>query len=232
MRREIVLDTETTGTDAQNDRVIEIGCVEIHDGIKTGRTYHTYLNPSPRRVQPGAFGVHGLSDQFLSGHPKFAQVVDAFLEFIGNDQLVIHNAPFDVGFLNAELQRLSRKPLDNPIHDTLAHARRVKKGGRHNLDTLSRHYGVDVTHRTKHGALLDAEILVDVYFALQGGQQRSLELLPTAAPDTAAQHREGTVNLGRKSPLTPQVLEAHLQFVSEAIGPKAIWHSYDLSSTA
>jgi DNA polymerase-3 subunit epsilon len=224
--REIVLDTETTGTDQKNDRIVEIGAVELRDGVKTGQTYHSFVNPSPRQVHPGALRVHGLSNTFLAGHPRFSQIVDEFLAFIGEDQLVIHNAPFDIGFLNAELARLGRGPLNNPVHDTLAHARKVKPGGRHNLDTLCRHFAIDVSHRVLHGALLDAEILVDVYIALQGGRQRALELSLSGSVTIERQHSAVGVQRRPNRPLTDNEFKAHEAFVSAAIGPHAIWHSY------
>lgn len=224
--RELVTDTETTGMDKGNDRLVEIGVVELVDGVKTGRTYHRYVNPGARRVHREALKVHGLSNEFLAGHPRFSEIVDEFLAFIGDDRLVIHNAPFDMDFFNAELLRIGRKPLANPVHDTLPHARRVKPGGRHNLDTLCRHFAIDVSHRSLHGALLDAEILVDVYTALQGGKQRALELTSSDAHAAEMQHSDRPVRRTRARLLTDAELEAHDAFVKAAIGPSAIWHSY------
>lgn len=174
MRREIALDTETTGLrHTEGHRVIEIGCVELIDRQLTGRTYHQYINPQ-RDVDEGAFAVHGLSNDFLSDHPVFADIVDAFMTFVDGATLVIHNAPFDVGFLNAELALLqaARQRIDAAceVTDTLVVARRKHPGQRNSLDALCQRYGVDRSHRTHHGALLDAELLAKVYLALTGGQ--------------------------------------------------------------
>lgn len=172
--RQIVLDTETTGLDtAQGHRIIEIGCVEVENRRLTGRTFHQYINPE-RDIEEGAFEVHGISSQFLSDKPKFAEIVDEFLEFIAGTELIIHNAPFDVGFLNCELSMLegpTRCVEDYAqITDTLVMARRKHPGQRNRLDALCKRYDVDNSMREKHGALLDAEILADVYLAMTGGQ--------------------------------------------------------------
>lgn len=172
--RQIVLDTETTGLDpAQGHRIIEIGCVEIDRRRLTGRHYHQYLQPD-REIDAGALEVHGITAAFLEDKPRFGDVVDEFLEFIEGAELVIHNAPFDLGFLRNELTLLGRDPARVAVLgaavDTLMLARSLHPGQKNNLDALCRRYGIDNSQRTLHGALLDAEILADVYLAMTGGQ--------------------------------------------------------------
>ncbi len=175
--REIVLDTETTGLDPKSgDRVVEIGCIELLNHMPTGKTYHCYVNPE-RSMPEGAFEVHGLSEEFLSDKPVFAGVVDDFLAFIEDTPLVIHNARFDIGFLNAELDRLERPQLsESDAIDTVALARKKFPGAPANLDALCRRFSIDNSSRTKHGALLDAELLAEVYLELSGGRQPGLGL--------------------------------------------------------
>ena len=175
--REIVLDTETTGLDPKSgDRLVEIGCVELDNHLPTGRTYHQYVNPE-RDMPDEAFRVHGLSEAFLAKHPVFADIADAFLEFIGDADLVIHNASFDLGFINAELQRLGRASVENRrAIDTVQIARGKYPGAQASLDALCRRFEIDLSARTKHGALLDAELLADVYLELVGGRQPGFEL--------------------------------------------------------
>ena len=172
--RQIVLDTETTGLETSQDhRIIEIGCVELVGRKLTGRHYHQYINPQ-RKVDEGAMEVHGISDQFLEDKPLFDQVAKEFLEFVDGADLVIHNAPFDVGFINHEIAKLSGKyqviETSCRIIDTLALARQKHPGQKNNLDALCKRYGVDNSARDLHGALLDAEILADVYLLMTGGQ--------------------------------------------------------------
>lgn len=175
--REIVLDTETTGLDpVSGHRIVEIGCVELMNHLPTGEVFHRYLNPE--RDMPGeAFAVHGLSADFLAKHPVFAEVVADFLEFIGDSTLVIHNADFDMKFINHELKRLGFKalPMTRAV-DTVGMARRRFPGAQANLDALCRRFEIDNSSRTKHGALLDAELLAEVYLELIGGRQPGLEL--------------------------------------------------------
>lgn len=224
--REIVLDTETTGLSAANgDRLVEIGCVELVNRFVTGRHYHTYINPE-RDMPAAAFEVHGLSAEFLSDKPKFAAVAAAFLTFIGDDPLVIHNADFDMGFLNAELGRagLPVLPPDRAVN-TLILARRKHPGASNRLDDLCQRYGIDNSRRTKHGALLDAELLAEVYIELVGGRQtalsleseRRLESHMAAArrprPDHPVHH------------LSEDERAAHARFV-DTLGDKALWHKY------
>ncbi len=172
--RQIVLDTETTGLETSQDhRIIEIGCVELVGRKLTGRHYHQYINPQ-RKVDEGAMEVHGITDQFLEDKPLFEQVVQEFMEFVDGADLVIHNAPFDVGFINHEIAKLSGRyqviETSCRIIDTLALARQKHPGQKNNLDALCKRYGVDNSQRDLHGALLDAEILADVYLLMTGGQ--------------------------------------------------------------
>ena len=171
--RQIVLDTETTGLEvSQGHRVIEIGCIELRDRRPTGRTFHKYLCPD-REVEPGALAVHGITNEFLSTQPRFGDVVEELLEFLREAELIIHNAAFDVGFLDSELARVKRKEMIGEICqvlDTLALARQLHPGQRNSLDALCKRYGIDNSHREFHGALLDAKILSDVYLTMTGGQ--------------------------------------------------------------
>ena len=172
--RQIVLDTETTGLETSQDhRIIEIGCVELVNRKLTGKHYHQYINPQ-RKVDEGAMQVHGITDEFLEDKPLFANIVDEFLAFVGDAELVIHNAPFDVGFIDHELSKLAKYPKSIAglcsIIDTLAVARNKHPGQRNNLDALCKRYAVDNSQRDLHGALLDAEILADVYLIMTGGQ--------------------------------------------------------------
>jgi DNA polymerase-3 subunit epsilon len=187
--RQIVLDTETTGLEAGNgDRVIEIGCVELVNRRLTGNTYHQYLQPD-REIDPGAIEVHGITNEMLADKPRFADVARDFLDFVSGAELIIHNAPFDVGFLNHELKRLGSEwgRIDGccSVLDTLAMARQFHPGQKNNLDALCKRYGIDNTHRELHGALLDAEILADVYLAMTGGQT-TLSLGGSGQPGGAA----------------------------------------------
>lgn len=192
--REVVLDTETTGLDPlSGHRLVEIGCIELFNHLPTGRTYQTYLNPD-RDMPTAAFEVHGLSDEFLADKPRFAEVVDDFLDFIGPDDgapLVIHNAEFDMRFINAELTRLGRAtlPLSRAI-DTVRLARQRFPGAQASLDALCRRFGIDNSARTRHGALLDAELLAEVYLELVGGRQPGLVLGQGAAAAAAGPRRE------------------------------------------
>lgn len=175
--REIVLDTETTGMDpSTGDRLVEIGCVEIENLLPTGKTYHVYINPE-RLIPPEATAVHGITDDFVKDKPTFGEVVGGFMDFIGNDRLVIHNAEFDVKFLNAELRMFGFPTLDNRrVLDTLAMARKKFPGSPANLDALCRRFGIDNSSRTYHGALLDSQLLAEVYLELTGGRQGGLDI--------------------------------------------------------
>jgi len=225
--REIVLDTETTGLDPYSGhRVVEIGCIELVNRIPTGLTYHTYLNPE-RDMPAEAHAVHGLSVEFLADKPRFAEVVDDLLGFLGDAMLVIHNAGFDMAFLNSELERTGRPLLtrDRSV-DTLTLARRRHPGGPNRLDDLCARYGIDNSRRTKHGALLDAELLAEVYAELVGGRQASLglgEQEATARRIASAVVRRRSVR--RVSNLTEAEIAAHMAFVV-TLGPAAIWRDY------
>lgn len=222
--REIIFDTETTGLSAADDRIVEIGCVEIEDLIPTGKTFHVYINPT-RPVQPAAFRVHGLSNDFLKTKPVFKRIVNKFLKFIGDAPLVAHNANFDMAFINAELARIDIDPLNNQVVDTLALAREVRPGSKHTLDALCRHYDIDTSRRKKHGALLDSELLAEVYIELRGGRQMSLDVLA----DTTAKVFQFPKARQRPTPLPGRVteddLKAHRAFIAE-MGDAAIWNEY------
>ncbi|MEY2342854.1 DNA polymerase III subunit epsilon [Acidithiobacillus sp. IBUN Pt1247-S3] len=183
--RQIVLDTETTGLDpGKGHRVIEIGAVEIVDRRLTGNNYHVYLNPE-RSSDPDAVRIHGLTDEFLQDKPLFAELAEGFLAYLGADELIIHNAPFDMGFLGAELTRAQRKKLQNPVFDSLVEARRRFPGQKNDLNTLCRRFSVDNSQRTLHGALLDCELLAEVYLAMTGGQV-DMGLLDVSAGNAAS----------------------------------------------
>lgn len=227
--REIVLDTETTGLDPlRGDRLVEIGCVEMLNRIPTGQNYHVYINPE-RDMPIEAFNVHGLSAEFLSDKPLFAAVADEFLAFIADSPLVIHNASFDIGFINAELTRLGRTALGfDRVVDTLALARRRHPGGPNRLDDLCGRYGIDLSRRTKHGALLDSELLAEVYAELAGGRQAAL-LLDSAEVNAARQAGNAAVRQ-RLVPLPSRISEAeaaaHAAFVA-SLGETALWKEYE-----
>ena len=232
MLREIVLDTETTGTDhAKGDRVIEIGCVELLNHIPTGKNYHVYINPE-RPVSAGAFAVHGLSDEFLADKPVFAMIADEFADFIGDGRLVIHNAAFDIGFLNAEFARTGHTQFNlSDVVDTLTMARRKHPGAANNLDALCSRYGIDNSKRTKHGALLDAEILAEVYIELIGGRQTGFDLSmqPSARAGSSLQAKGASAREVRPrtmiSRLTDAERAAHEAFIG-SLGENALWREY------
>ena len=218
--REIVLDTETTGLDpASGDRIVEIGCLELGNHIPTGRRFHRYVNPE-RGMPAGAEEVHGLTSGFLAGKPVFAAVADDLLGFLGDAKLVIHNASFDLGFLNAELARLDRPPLDEDrAIDTVRLARLKYPGAPASLDALCRRFGIDVEHRTKHGALVDAELLAEVYLELVGGRQPGFDLAARGAG--GARRRQRPTRPVRFHAPSPEELEAHEAFVAGLKDP--IW---------
>ena len=225
--REIVLDTETTGLDpADGHRIIEIGCVELYDHVPTGRTYQCYLNPE-RDIPPESQRVHGITDEFVADKPLFAHVVDELLEFLGDAPLVIHNAGFDLKFLNAEFLKVTRPaiPFARAI-DTIDIAKAKIPGARYSLDELCRRFSIDLTSRSKHGALLDASLLAQVYLELIGGRQTKLMLSPS---DVEAVVKEAIQQAARTrpNPLAPRItdaeLEAHAKFVIE-LGADAVWN--------
>lgn len=228
--REIVLDTETTGFEPETgDRIVEIGGVELFNHVPTGRHYHQYINPE-RDMPEEAFGVHGLSSEFLSDKPKFAEIGDAFLEFVDGATLVIHNAPFDMKFLNAELRWMGRPPMPmEQAIDTVAMARKKFPGSPASLDALCRRFAIDNSARTLHGALLDSEILAEVYLELIGGRQPGLVL--ATGPMRGANGEDGAEWRPRPRPeplpsrITGEEAAAHAAFV-DALGPDSVWAKY------
>ena len=227
--REIVLDTETTGLDPlRGDRLVEIGCVEIYNRMPTGQTFHRYFNPQ-RDMPAEAFAVHGLSSEFLSSKPLFEEEVDDFLAFISDAPLVIHNASFDVSFINAELDRIKRPPIvRDRLVDTLLLARRKHPGVSNRLDDLCSRYSIDNSRRTKHGALLDAELLAEVYIDLIGARQSQLILASESREIRVAGAGE-MPRRQRERPLAPRITEAdraaHREFV-QTLGDKPIWNEF------
>lgn len=243
MNRQIVLDTETTGIDPKmGHRIIEIGCVELVNRRHTGRMFHRYIQPD-REVDPGAFKVHGISDEFLADKPRFTDIVDEFLEFIDDSELVIHNAAFDVGFINAELGWYGRAWDKVESHcrvlDTLMLARRRHPGQKNNLDALCRRYDINNTERTLHGALLDAKILADVYLAMTGeqfnlalGAEQGAEAgkkKSTTADQSGAKPRQLAAELAiiRASVEEQAGHQAFLARLEQGSGEPALWAKLD-----
>ena len=227
--REIVLDTETTGLDPfQGHRLIEIACVELINRFPSGQSFHRYVNPE-RDVPAEAIAIHGLSAEFLRDKPRFDEIADELAAFIGDAPLVAHNAMFDLGFLNAELDRAGKATLGRErLVDTLLLARRRFPGTSNRLDDLCQRFGIDNSRRTKHGALLDAELLAEVYIELIGGRQASLILVDTGRAQSATRRRNVAAQR-RPIPIAPRVSEAelaaHTQFIAR-MGDKAIWLEY------
>jgi len=226
MVREIILDTETTGLDpATGDRIVEIGAVELLNHLPTGNTFHVYINPE-RDMPKEAEAVHGLSSAFLKDKPVFASIAQDFIEFIGDSVLIIHNASFDMAFINAELGFL-RMPSIPPerVVDTLHIARQKHPGASNSLDALCRRYGIDNSKRTKHGALLDSELLAEVYLELIGGRQTAL-ILEATVTKKAATVVAAQIALQRPVPLPSRLTEeeraAHAAFVA-TLGDNALW---------
>ena len=225
--REIVLDTETTGLDpSRGDRIVEIGAIELINHVPSGQSFHAYINPD-REMPPEAQAVHGLSTSFLKDKPLFSDIADDFLEFIADSIIIIHNASFDTGFLNAELGYLGKEPLrPERVIDTLMLARQKHPMGPNSLDALCRRYGVDNSKRTKHGALLDSELLAEVYIELVGGRQTALSLTSVEAK-TVVKFQNTTVVTSRPRPLAVRLTvveqESHAELISE-IGEAAIWN--------
>lgn len=229
--REIVFDTETTGLDAQQDRVIEFGGVELVNRFPTGRHFHVYLNPQGRTVHPDAFAVHGISDADLAGKPCFHDVVEDLFAFIDGAHLVAHNATFDIAFVNAEFARCGQSLVEpGRVVDTLALARRKHPMGPNSLDALCRRYGVDNSHRTRHGALLDAELLAEVYIELIGGKQAALsfDAIGDGGRTQVLVRSIGAVAVTPRPAALPSRLSeseraAHAALVAE-LGQNAIWN--------
>ncbi|TPG41250.1 DNA polymerase III subunit epsilon [Sphingomonas koreensis] len=221
--REIIFDTETTGLSFSNgDRLVEIGCVELINRVETGRTYHAYFNPE-RAMAAEAQAIHGLGDAFLADKPLFTHVVEDLIEFLGDAPLIAHNASFDFGFLNGELGKCGRMRIAmERMVDTLAIARQRHPGAKHSLDALCSRYGVDRSHRVLHGALLDAQLLAQVYVELTGGRQIGLTLVSEAA----AESRVSPAFVATAAPRAPRTflpsdaeLAAHAAFLKEVVNP-------------
>jgi DNA polymerase III subunit epsilon len=229
--REIILDTETTGLDPKKgDRLIEIGCVEIFNRMPTGREYHCFINPE-REVPVEAQNIHGISSDFLRDKPLFGKVAKEFLDFVGDDTLVIHNAQFDVTFLNFELERAGHETIMmDRVVDTLAIARRKHPAGPNNLDALCKRYGIDNSKRTKHGALVDSLLLAEVYIELLGERQSAL-LLQSAGAANAPRAIRGGKRQAQVRPVplaarvTAEIVAAHRVYI-EKLGAKAVWLKY------
>ena len=225
--REIVFDTETTGLSfSSGDRLVEIGCVELINRVETGRTFHAYFNPE-RAMAAEAQAVHGLSDAFLSDKPLFADLVEEMLDFLGDSPLVAHNATFDFGFINGELGKCGRMTIAmERMVDTLAIARTRHPGAKHSLDALCTRYGVDRSHRVLHGALLDAQLLAQVYVELTGGRQIGLGLVSEAAAEAfvaPAASVTAVVRPARSFVSSEAELAAHAAFLKEIVNP--LWHA-------
>lgn len=227
--REIIFDTETTGLDNREDRVIEIGAIEMINRFPTGNTFHKYINPQGRQVHPDAQEVHGISNADLEGKPTFPEIADEFIAFIDGAKLVAHNGGFDLGFINAEFVRLDKPTIDpNQLIDTLALARRKHPMGPNSLDALCRRYGIDNSRRTKHGALLDSELLAEIYIELIGGKQSALVLDSFSSSGAGAgnDRQIEIVIAARPEPLPSRLSEAELaahEKLVGSLGEKAIW---------
>ena len=224
--RQVFLDTETTGLyPAQGHRIIEIAAVEVVNRRVTDRHFHVYLNPE-REIDVAAQEVHGITLEFLQDKPRFADVVDDFMDFVAGAELVIHNAPFDVGFLNAELGKIDRENLEKTagnIVDTLKMAKDMRPGQRNNLDALCRHYGIDNSKRTLHGALLDAELLADVYMAMTRGQDSlMIDMLEEVAPQEDADDASHPRNL-KVLRASDEELQAHEAYVNALNKGDNLW---------
>ena len=230
--REIILDTETTGLSPQDGhRIIEIGALEMINHVPTGKTFHIYINPE-REIEADAMAVHGITNERVANEPVFAEIADDFINFIGDAKLVIHNAPFDMGFINAELAKCGREVLPNDrAIDTLVMARRKFPGGQASLDALCRKFGIDNSHRDLHGAMIDTDLLADVYIELLGGKQPGLSLTAeeqasatlettAATPQAGKQHRPT-----RAFPPSADEIKAHQDFVDGLEDP--LWKSLD-----
>lgn len=238
--RQVILDTETTGLEPeQGHRIIEIGCVELIKRRKTGRSFHRYLRPD-RAVDRGAQQVHGLSNEFLAQQPRFADIAEEFLEFVGGAELIIHNAAFDLAFLDAELRRLPGPARHMralcAVIDTLPLARQMHPGQRNSLDALCKRYGVDNSHRELHGALLDAQILLDVYLAMTGGQTalvlgdtRDADADGRFEPAPAIERPRGVLRIVRASADELAAHERQLASIDKASGGKTVWRALEIS---
>lgn len=232
--REIIFDTETTGLSNKDDRIIEFGGLELDDKFPTGKSFHVYINAAGKKVHPDALGVHGITDEFLKDKPLFKDVVDDLLVFLEGAKLVAHNASFDMGFLNAELTRLNMPTISNEhVIDTLAIARRRHPMGPNSLDALCRRYGIDNSRREKHGALLDAELLAEVYIEMSGGRQTALSLVNNQDDNEETfEAKDGSiVRFGQRPEPLPSLITEQEQHVHDALreklGKDSIWAKYE-----
>jgi DNA polymerase III subunit epsilon len=234
--REIIFDTETTGLDPLVERVIEIGALELENKFPTGRTFHHYIEPEGRKINPDATAVHGITNEMLAGKPIFADIASAFVDFVGDGTLIAHNASFDRSFLNAELGRLGLTVFPEERYiDTLAIARRRHPLGPNSLDALCKRYGIDNSHRTKHGALLDAELLAEVYIEMSGGRQATFGLDVAASNLTPSSGENNSTKTfhqrlpQRATQLPPRVTDeekaAH-QMMVDSLGETALWKRF------
>ena len=236
--RQIILDTETTGLEPElGHRIIEIGCIEVVNRRRTGRVFHRYLCPD-REIDPGALQVHGLTAEFLRGQPRFAEIAAEWIEFVRGAELVIHNAPFDVAFLDAEFRRLA-EPTTVAAHctvlDTLQLARRMHPGQRNGLDALCKRYSVDNSHRELHGALLDADLLLEVYLAMTGGQGaltlgEAEETRAARVSTRRAARPAGTLVVRRADDNEAAAHEQRLKALDKASGGRTVWRTFEPAS--
>ena len=233
MAREIVLDTETTGFDPKTgDRLIEVGCIEIEDLLPTGRTYHTLVNPE-RLIPPGAIAVHGITDDKVRDAPKFHEIVDDLMEFVGDAQMIAHNAAFDRNFIDFELNRCGRPITGEPRWiDTLQLAQKRFPGMPNSLDALCKRFKISLVDRTLHGALIDSRLLAEVYLELRGGKERALDLTTTRGPQATA--AAASVSHGaRPHPLPFRSTEAeqaaHLAFLKATLKDHSLWAGYGVT---
>ena len=234
--RQVILDTETTGLEPElGHRIIEIGCIEVVSRRRTGRVFHRYLCPD-RDIDPGALQVHGITLEFLQGQPRFADVAQEWLEFVRDAELVIHNAPFDVAFLDAELGRLPEPPGRVSelcqVLDTLALARQLHPGQRNSLDALCKRYSVDNSQRDLHGALLDADLLLEVYLAMTGGQgaltlDEAAETTAANSPARRARRPQGALVVVRPTPEEIAAHERRLAALDKSSGGKTVWRQLE-----
>jgi len=231
--RQIILDTETTGLEPkQGHQIIEIGCIELKNRCETNQSFHQYINPE-RDVEDGAFNIHGLSNEFLSNKPRFSDIAQEFIEFIKDSELIIHNAPFDVGFINSELKLLGKKwgRIEDycTVYDTLTLAREKHPGRKNNLDALCKRYEIDNSQRDLHGALLDAKILVDVYLKMTGGQtnlsfdSKSVENIKKNEPEKHANSRQEKLVVIEPTESELQRHHLLLKSIKEKSGGKCLW---------
>jgi DNA polymerase-3 subunit epsilon len=230
--REIIFDTETTGLDSREDRVIEIGGVELVNRFPTGKTFHVFINPQGRAVHAEALAIHGISNEQLADKKTFPEIAEEFMEFIDGAKLVAHNANFDMGFINAEFARLGQPAIGSErVIDSLALARRKHPMGPNSLDALCRRYGINNSHRTFHGALLDSQLLAEVYIELIGGKQTALVLdagMETRSDATTEIQIEISIE-PRPEPLPPRLTDAeraaHMRLIAD-LGEKALWQNF------